>query len=113
MRNQLESEGYAVCVWTDDPGTTYGPHRHDDDQIHWVVRGAIAPEIGSDEYNLRAGNPRLAAGRNRALGARCQRSGGHVSRRLEAPGIVPSSGAPLLRARQAPAAFLPPFAGAA
>ena len=41
LRSVLEAEGYSAYAWTDDRGTTYEPHVHDDDQTHRVVRGAI------------------------------------------------------------------------
>jgi quercetin dioxygenase-like cupin family protein len=56
LRAALEAEGYSVYTWTDRPGATYAPHSHDDDQSHWVVRGAIALTVGGEEYVLRAGD---------------------------------------------------------
>src|SRR5258708_37312994 len=63
LREALEAEGYAVYAWTDDRGAVYPPHTHDEDQSHWVVRGAIALVIRGEEYVLRAGDRDwLAAG---------------------------------------------------
>ncbi len=56
LRSELASEGYSIYAWTDGAGTTYPPHTHDDDQSHWVVRGAIALTVGGEEYVLRAGD---------------------------------------------------------
>lgn len=52
----LEAEGYSVYAWTDGPHATYAPHTHADDQSHWIVSGAIALTVGSEEYVLRAGD---------------------------------------------------------
>jgi quercetin dioxygenase-like cupin family protein len=53
---ELEAEGYSVYSWTDRPGTTYPAHTHDDDQSHWIVRGAIALTVNGSEYVLEAGD---------------------------------------------------------
>jgi quercetin dioxygenase-like cupin family protein len=41
LRQSLTLEGYEVFQWCDQPGTVYGPHKHDDEQSHWVVSGSI------------------------------------------------------------------------
>jgi quercetin dioxygenase-like cupin family protein len=56
LRATLEREGYSVYAWTDRRGASYPPHRHDDDQSHWVLRGALALTVGGQEYILRAGD---------------------------------------------------------
>lgn len=56
LRAEFEADGYSVYSWTDAPCTTYPPHMHDDDQSHWVLRGAIALTVAGDEYVLRAGD---------------------------------------------------------
>ena len=63
LRAELEAEGYSVYAWTDGPGATYPAHTHDDDQSHWVLRGAIALNVAGEEYVLQAGDRDwLAAG---------------------------------------------------
>jgi quercetin dioxygenase-like cupin family protein len=56
LRAELEAEGYSVYAWTDGPGARYPAHTHDDDQSHWVLRGAIALTIVGEEYVLQAGD---------------------------------------------------------
>lgn len=56
LRERLETDGYSVYAWTDSPGTTYGPHTHDDDQSHCVVRGSLALTVGGEEYVLGPGD---------------------------------------------------------
>jgi quercetin dioxygenase-like cupin family protein len=56
LRAALEAEGYSVFFWTDPRGATYSPHTHDDDQSHWIVRGALALTVDGEEYVLRAGD---------------------------------------------------------
>jgi quercetin dioxygenase-like cupin family protein len=56
LRSALEAEGYSVYAWTDPRGAAYPPHAHDDDQSHWVVRGAIALTVGGEEYELHPGD---------------------------------------------------------
>jgi quercetin dioxygenase-like cupin family protein len=41
LRHTMTVEGYNVFQWSDQPGTEYGPHRHDEDQSHWVISGSI------------------------------------------------------------------------
>jgi quercetin dioxygenase-like cupin family protein len=63
LRAELEADGYSVYAWTDGSGTTYPPHTHDDDQSHWVLRGAIGLTVDGEEYILRPGDRDwLAAG---------------------------------------------------
>jgi quercetin dioxygenase-like cupin family protein len=56
LRAALEAEGYSVYGWTDARGATYAPHTHDDDQSHWVLRGAIALTVDGEEYELGPGD---------------------------------------------------------
>ena len=41
LRELLESEGYSVFEWSDPPRATYAPHRHSEDQSHWILSGAL------------------------------------------------------------------------
>ena len=56
LRGALESEGFSVYAWTDETGTTYESHAHDDDQSHWVIRGSLALTVGGEEYVLGPGD---------------------------------------------------------
>lgn len=56
LRKQLESEGYSVFQWIDEPGTKYGPHAHDEDQSHWIISGELELRIGYESYTLSAGD---------------------------------------------------------
>jgi quercetin dioxygenase-like cupin family protein len=41
LRRILESEGYAVFQWCDQPNAAYGLHQHGEDQAHWIVSGKL------------------------------------------------------------------------
>jgi mannose-6-phosphate isomerase-like protein (cupin superfamily) len=41
IRFNLESEGYQVFQWSERPGAFYGPHKHEQDQVHWVMSGCL------------------------------------------------------------------------
>jgi quercetin dioxygenase-like cupin family protein len=56
LRRRLEEEGFAVWAWRDQPGATYVPHSHDEDESIWVVEGRIAFGVGGSEYPLGAGD---------------------------------------------------------
>ena len=56
LKTRLQSEGYSVFQWTDDPGTKYGPHAHAEDQSHWIVSGELELRVGHETYSLRAGD---------------------------------------------------------
>ena len=56
LRTLLQSEGYSVFQWSDDPGTKYGPHSHAEDQSHWIVSGELELRVGHETYTLRAGD---------------------------------------------------------
>jgi quercetin dioxygenase-like cupin family protein len=67
LRRRMELEGYGVFEWSDQPGTTYAPHEHPEDQSHWIISGALTLIVGGEEYTLRAGDrDRLAAGTRHA-----------------------------------------------
>jgi quercetin dioxygenase-like cupin family protein len=53
---QLQSEGYSVFKWSDEPGTRYGPHSHPEDQSHWILSGELELRVGHETYKLRAGD---------------------------------------------------------
>ena len=56
LRERMEREGYSVFEYRDEPGTSYRPHTHAEDQSHWIVRGALSLRVGWEEYTLRAGD---------------------------------------------------------
>ena len=56
LKTLLQSEGYSVFQWSDEPGTKYGPHAHPEDQSHWIVSGELELRVGHETYVLRAGD---------------------------------------------------------
>lgn len=57
LRGILESEGYSVYHWSDQPGTVYTNHMHREDQSHWVLSGRLeltVQEVGV--FVLKAGD---------------------------------------------------------
>jgi len=56
LRKVLESEGYNVFEWTDSPRTRYESHKHDDDQSHWIISGALQLTVDDKTYTLEAGD---------------------------------------------------------
>jgi mannose-6-phosphate isomerase-like protein (cupin superfamily) len=41
LRYTLVGEGYEVFQWCDRVGMFFGPHKHDEDQSHWIVSGQL------------------------------------------------------------------------
>lgn len=41
LREILNSEGYSVYQWQDSPDAVYGLHKHERDQSHWIISGAL------------------------------------------------------------------------
>ena len=56
LRRRLEAEGYRVVQWSDAPGTSYSPHRHAENQSHWIGSGALELRVRGESYVLRAGD---------------------------------------------------------
>lgn len=57
MRLILENEGYKVFQWGDLPEMTYAPHKHAEDQSHWIISGALELTIERlGTYVLEAGD---------------------------------------------------------
>lgn len=57
LRLILVGEGYNVFQWADRPEMIYATHKHDEDQSHWVVSGALElyiEEVGT--FVLSAGD---------------------------------------------------------
>lgn len=47
----LDNDGYSnTFTWSDFPGTTYGWHTHNNDEIRWVIKGEIV--IGYDDESI-------------------------------------------------------------
>lgn len=56
-RKRLEELGYKnIYRWCDPPGTYYGWHSHQEDEVRFVISGEIT--IGTDEkvYHLKEGD---------------------------------------------------------
>ena len=57
LRYTLEAEGFEVFQWSDRPGTVYGPHKHAEEQSHWIVAGQLEIEVrGGGTFQLGAGD---------------------------------------------------------
>ena len=57
LKQMMEDEGFCVFQWSDSPGTTYPPHVHSDDQLHWIVSGTLELNVtGSGIFQLSAGD---------------------------------------------------------
>jgi quercetin dioxygenase-like cupin family protein len=56
LRFKMVQEGYRVFQWGDLPESTYALHRHEEDQSHWVISGAIEFTVGDESYILEAGD---------------------------------------------------------
>jgi len=57
LRHILVSEGYRVFQWADQPEAVYGSHKHETDQSHWVISGALELAIqGVGTFTLEAGD---------------------------------------------------------
>jgi quercetin dioxygenase-like cupin family protein len=41
LRFTMEREGFRVFQWGDRPEMIYGLHKHDEDQTHWIISGAL------------------------------------------------------------------------
>lgn len=41
LRHILVTEGFRVFQWSDLPEAVYANHKHDTDQSHWIVSGAL------------------------------------------------------------------------
>jgi quercetin dioxygenase-like cupin family protein len=56
LKTRMGSEGYSVFLWTDAPGTKYGPHSHAEDQSHWILSGELGLRVGYEIYTLGPGD---------------------------------------------------------
>jgi quercetin dioxygenase-like cupin family protein len=57
LRTQMERDGYRVFEWSDRAGTTYSKHKHDTDQSHCIISGALELAIeDAGTFILEAGD---------------------------------------------------------
>ena len=57
LRSRMESEGFSVLEWTDQPGAIYPDHTHSDYQSHWILTGTLVLLVeGRGEVTLNAGD---------------------------------------------------------
>jgi quercetin dioxygenase-like cupin family protein len=63
LHRRLAAEGFDAMAWSDPPGRTYAPHRHDHHESLWCLRGAITFHIDGRDYRLDPGD-RLMLPRN-------------------------------------------------
>jgi len=56
LRARLAADGFDAWSWTDQPGATYAPHRHENDESLWVITGEIAFVIDGNRYRLAPGD---------------------------------------------------------
>lgn len=57
LRLSLVREGYRVFQWADRAEMVYGTHKHDEDQSHWIISGALeltVEKVGT--FTLEAGD---------------------------------------------------------
>ncbi len=57
LRLTLVREGYEVFQWGDRAGMFYGPHKHPEDQSHWVISGTLEIHVKDQgTYRLEPGD---------------------------------------------------------
>ncbi|HEY0428546.1 MAG TPA: cupin domain-containing protein [Pyrinomonadaceae bacterium] len=57
LRFLLEGEGFRVFQWSDRAGMIYAQHKHEEDQTHWIISGALELTIeGVGTFVLKAGD---------------------------------------------------------
>jgi mannose-6-phosphate isomerase-like protein (cupin superfamily) len=57
LQRTLTEEGYGVFQWSDQPGVTYGPHHHGEDQSHWIISGSLELTVeGAGVFVLEPGD---------------------------------------------------------
>lgn len=57
LRFEMERDGYRVYQWSDHPGTFYGPHKHEEDQSHWIISGKLEITVkGGGVHHLESGD---------------------------------------------------------
>lgn len=68
LRERLVADGFSVMTWSDPPGRTYAPHRHDHHESLWCLHGAITFHVDGHDLRLDPGD-RLMLPRNTLHGA--------------------------------------------
>ena len=57
LRLLMEREDYRVFQWCGQPETIYAKHKHDEDQSHWIISGALELSVErAGTYVLEAGD---------------------------------------------------------
>ena len=57
LRLALTREGYRVFQWCDRPEMGYSNHKHNEDQTHWIISGALEITITNvGSYTLETGD---------------------------------------------------------
>ena len=56
VRDALTARGFSVFRWQDPPGTEYPPHSHAEDEIIWLLEGAISFGVGDSDLALAPGD---------------------------------------------------------
>jgi len=56
LRAALEQEGFSVFTWSDAPGASYEPHRHEEDESLWMITGEMSFEVDGRRYDLSTGD---------------------------------------------------------
>jgi quercetin dioxygenase-like cupin family protein len=57
LRHILVTEGFRVYQWSDRAEAVYGQHKHDEDQTHWIISGALELTIERvGTFTLEAGD---------------------------------------------------------
>ncbi|HLA94629.1 MAG TPA: cupin domain-containing protein [Pyrinomonadaceae bacterium] len=57
LRFTLDNEGYRTFMWSDRPRMFYGPHKHEENQTHWVISGCIEITVKNvGVFRLEAGD---------------------------------------------------------
>lgn len=52
----VRQEGYEGFLWNDPPGSKYPRHRHNVDELIWVISGQIWFKFGDEVISLIAGD---------------------------------------------------------
>ncbi len=70
LRAELAAAGLEIFSWSDPPGATYTPHRHDHDETIVLVAGEMTFTIDGRDYTLGCPGDRLLLPAGTVHGAR-------------------------------------------
>ena len=56
LKEELTKQGLKPYVWSDEPGTYYGNHYHEYDEIRWLVSGRMKYGVGDKVFVLEPGD---------------------------------------------------------